>query len=358
MSVVMIGCTTDYEEYEGIEISSNPEVVELLSDLELSETENITVCSCTDSIMTISVGDSIKTMKEGPAYDTNYLILYDYENDNLIKRYDFNCDEYICSAVPYKEGIVYATYEWIENEDYPLEWEIAYTDGKQTTTLDKGECYGFEKEPLLKTIDGEVIFSYEDGSGDQYECGIKTIVDNSVKPIIEETGCYLNDIYFRTNGKEYVIFVSRGEDETGTLIIGDMNGKISEHIVPGKITDYSINAEYAICGIGNDDENNCSVFFINLKTLNTEEVTTGVMLYRIGEGTSNYFMAINGNVNTKDLNVTEWQMCLIDPNEEVDVIKEIERPEEINAEETSYVASTESEIIMKVGNDLYMVRLF
>ena len=72
-----------------------------------------------------------------PEIKTNGLYLLNLSDDKKYTFYDIKSDGWIYSAVPYKDGIIFAEYTGVPDEG-GYGWSICYIDGKNKTILDSG----------------------------------------------------------------------------------------------------------------------------------------------------------------------------------------------------------------------------
>ena len=81
-----------------------------------------------------------------PEVRTDSIYVIDYENPENYIEYKVNSREWIYSAVPYKDGIIYAQSAGMEEtiyvsprgDTYGYEWKLIYFDGREKKTIDRG----------------------------------------------------------------------------------------------------------------------------------------------------------------------------------------------------------------------------
>lgn len=259
---------------------------EIKVDLDLLEGESETCCYCTDSKMVFSVGKR-NGAKTGPLVNTEYLILYDYVDNSKTEKYTLKTDAYIYNAVPYQEGILYATYDQADGDK--TSWKVNYIDKNGIKELDSGISRNYENVPHFAMINDFPVYVFEDVDQNGYRAGAKKVLDLNVESIFEDNDekQLCTSGILPSNGTQYMVMMGKEDEDFATMVIGDEHGIVQQHTLNEKLISYSINKNYAICSTAQND-NTFSIVSLNLVEGTVSNTDAGRALYRItgGEGDS------------------------------------------------------------------------
>ncbi|MGF6376970.1 hypothetical protein M2140_002049 [Clostridiales Family XIII bacterium PM5-7] len=276
---------------------------EVTVDLGLQESESATCCYCTDSKMVFSVGKR-NDAKTGPLVNTEYLMLYDYMDNGKTEKYSMKTEAYIYNAIPYKEGILYATYDGAYTDKTP--WSVNYIDKNGIKELDSGTARNYENIPHFAMIEDVPVYVFEDFDKNSYRAGTKKVLDMKVESIFEnaddEQLCTSGVL--PSNGKQYMIMVGSEEDEYATAVIGDENGIVKTHTLKEKLISYGINKDYAVCSTALND-NTFSMVAIDLADGTTSYTDAGRALYRITGGEGDSMVSVDYTFDMFSINTGE-----------------------------------------------------
>lgn len=266
-------------------------------NFELEEGQSETGCFYGSESIIFSIGER-NGRPEGPLVNTVSLVLYDYIKEKVLKEFPVNSDAYICSAIPYKEGILYLDYEGVFED---VTWKLTFINDEGATIVKDGICSSYEHTPVLRFIDETPCFFWEDGNF----CGLSKIVDDEIIQVFEREKQSPGPSYFTTNGHEF--FFLEGNDY-GNFVIGDMSGIKYEYPSDKKIISFAITQDYIACSLAKDE--NYSLLKIDLKKGIGEEVNMDEPLYRLeGIGKNTCFGVYNNfesfQLNLKDNKLSE-----------------------------------------------------
>lgn len=269
LSLLLIGvvfCTACRNEAEDITY----EPLEL--NFELEEGQSETGCYYGEEAIIFSVGER-NERDEGPLVNTVSLILYDCANEKVVKEFLIDSEAYICSAIPYKDGILYLDYEGVFKD---VTWSLVFVDEKGKKLIKKGVCSSYQHTPVLRLVDETPVFFWENREGEAAKCGLSKIVDDEIVDVFEREKQDNGISYFTTNGEKYLFLEGR---EYGTFVIGDMSGIKHEYALDKKIISFTMTKECIVCSLGEDDK--YSLLEINLKNGKGKEVSMEKPLYRL-----------------------------------------------------------------------------
>ncbi|MEG1470785.1 MAG: hypothetical protein RSC31_09095, partial [Anaerovoracaceae bacterium] len=281
--------------------SKEPEVVyeQLKVDISQKKNEEISLCYCTPTEMVFSVGVRNGAM-DGPLVNTERLVLYDYQKNNIAMQFQMNTDAYIYNAMPYKDGILYSTYG--ETGGMSTSWKVMFINSKGTKTIDKGYARQYDGMPCFGEINGKPIYVYEDIDGESYQCGVNIINDFvAVAIFTDENYSLCGSGILPTNGTEYMLMMSKEKDDYATVVVGNEKGIIGRYPLKEKLAAYNINESYAICStVKSQDE--FSLLTIDLKEAKESNTDAGRPLFRITGGKGKSFVSVDSSFNMFAIN--------------------------------------------------------
>lgn len=336
ISILLAGCGNE-ENVSEKEITATYEKLNV--DLELSEGENLTYCYCTDEQMVFSIGERTGA-QAGPLVNTKYLILYNYKEGNIEKKFDINSDAYVYNAVPYLDGILFSTYENSSESD--TLWEVQYISDNETVTIDRGNCESYEKMPAIAYLGENPIYVYEDIE-EEYQCGVKMVENMNATSLIKESRFRLLDAEIHSNGSQYAFMADKTQDYS-TYIIGDKDGIIREYELKDKLLNYSINKDFAICSLQNSDTD-IKLLAINLKDGSDVYADAGRALYRM-KGSGDTCLTVDSG----------FTMFAVNTGKTISKTQ-IELPEELENKKPSvmYYPLSEGRYAVKFDEDLFYI---
>lgn len=237
---------------------------------ELEQAEYLHFCYSDDTMVIISVGAEREESWGERSCVTKFICVCNADCE-VEKTYNIPYDDTdVISAVPYKNGIAYIGFEdEFSNGKYNCEWQLIYTDGEKDEILDSGICSYYDFAPNLFLADNELYYLYGDRSAGSLGFVVRMIEDGFSKTIIEKNDARLCSMFAKSNGDKFCFLAEYPDREFATFFICNSAGILYEHDLNAKITSYSINDVYAICGTG--DEENYD-FAIELVVLSNGEV--------------------------------------------------------------------------------------
>lgn len=267
---LLTGCANKGQGADGLPQTYNGEAIqpklskinmpfELVVDESRNKSLNMyTVCySDEDCFLVANVNDNIVTATSitFPDIRTNGVYMVKYDKSNSSTLYDIKSDKLIYSAVPYKEGIVYANSKAVGEE--PLgenafyKWSITYFDGKTQKELDSG--YSKHEFAAEITMAGEVpVYCCERvNKEDEIEVSINKIVDLEPENIEILEG-FEKDSIIQPNGKSYLIELYDSKNKKTLLVAGDEESVKVKHELEDQINSSSITENYIVASLGGE----------------------------------------------------------------------------------------------------------
>lgn len=279
---------------------------EIALNFKLTDKQSETCCYADGTLMLFSVGTR-NGKATGPLVNTDEIIEYDYNNEEVIFRYSVNSGGYITGMLPYDDGIIYVDYtecEYGEVSAYDfVKWQLIYmTKNGNVRVLDEGKCAYYDDIPLLDTIDGNPIYLYyleQNEKGNRW--GINIVDNLTIKNIIKNDNYALSNLNLMSNGEKYAVLASEDiESEYGIYLVGDKKGIIFECQLDMKIVSDAMTEDYLICSEANDEFNQ-KLLKVDLNGGKTEQLGIFTILYRLKDIGGNKCLAFKGN---NDLSLT------------------------------------------------------
>ena len=213
-----------------------------------------TICYSGNYILIVAnVYDDITTATEiiYPEIRTNGVYVLNYREASS-KLYDLKSENLIYSAVPYKDGILYAESKFDE-EHMPepmYKWNVIYFDGKNQHTIDSG--YSINQTAAEVTLIGETpVYISEHTEEGITTVSVKKVVDISSETIESVDNAKMYSIV-ETNGDAYLFTLYDRQNETSTLCAGDENEMYLQYQLDDVLNSCTINENYIVASIGEE----------------------------------------------------------------------------------------------------------
>lgn len=268
-----------------------------------------TLCYTDDSRMIFSLGQRIRD-GSGPLVNTEVLAIYSYTEEAVEKEFTVNRDSYIYRIIPYKDGLLYSDYEFIEDFDGNVNWTVNYISDKEKMEICKGRARYYERTPAFAKIGDEVVFLCEHAGEGGYRYEVNRLVGFEAENIFTDTEHVLvGSKMMCTNNEEYCFMVAKEGDKYATLVIGDLKGKRSYTPTDGLLISYGITDKYAVCSVKQEIGENLfrqTLVRINVKT---GKVSTYMeeACYRITGGQSKFCLCVDDNFQPFEINLKKGQ---------------------------------------------------
>lgn len=276
--------------------NTKKDLSELNFDFNLEENQDVWLCYESENDIIITVGkDSGKEI--GPVIKTEYLAMYDLENNRITDKYYVDTDAYIANVVPYENGILYVDYEgFFEN----VEWHLIYAENDLKEEIDSGTVSSYERVPYLTVVNDVPVCLIEEDS----VFSVSSVENKELNPIYRSNEYQLDYVNAECNASMYCFTVTDKESNEGKIFIGDISGIKNICPLENKITSFSITDNFAVFALGTEETEEFYIQLINLKNGETETVKTDTALWRMTGG-KDICLCVDSSFNIFSLNTGE-----------------------------------------------------
>jgi hypothetical protein len=243
--VLLTGCRSA----EAKVLFKEPAYTKVDINFNIEENQSETLCYADDDLALFSVGTR-NGKPEGPLYDTDHIVSYDYNNEKVINTFKIDYDGYIFSAVPYKNGVIYVDYTGALAD---TKWQVKFTDGDKQLVLDEGECSSYFETPSIILTNGTPVYVWQNTSYDFNRYGVNKVEDMTVSNIFTDTENKLGTVYLYGNGKEYCALIQKPDSEFGSVVVGNLDGQLFTYDLKHKLTSFGITNEKVVCALADSD---------------------------------------------------------------------------------------------------------
>ncbi len=335
---IFCSCDSDPSPFEKVELAGMKE----------SNKINSRICYTDEEVAIFSSGIRNNAV-EGPLIDTKHITIYDLSEQKYVNDFDVNGENSIYHIVPYKDGILYASYDF-EQSLGTCEWKITYRDEERKEVIDKGKCPWYGRIPGIILIDGEPVYLFENAVDKKekdasYTCGVRRISGFKAETIMETDDIELLETTLESNGKEYFFLAEK--DQNLYCYIGNLNDVDQSFAIEERIGSFAINDCYVAISIEvnhlTDGEDSYQLLTYDLESGQVKKYDTKEFLYRLKGG------------NGKSCVCVDWTFTPYRVNLENGVLEKIDLPKDIDEgtavrfmplSETTYLA----EFLLE-GND-------
>ncbi len=265
-----------------------------------------TICySGNDILIVANVYDDITTATEiiYPEIRTNGVYVLNYREASS-KLYDLKSENLIYSAVPYKDGILYAESKFDE-EHMPepmYKWNVIYFDGKNQHTIDSG--YSINQTAAEVTLIGETPVYISEHTAE----GITTVSDKKVVDLSSETIESVNNAKMysivETNGDAYLFTLYDRQNETSTLCAGDENEMYLQYQLDDVLNSCTINENYIVASIG-EETGKTKIVGIPLDGSEEKNMQQIKRWWRMTGSSGEYCVAVDDNFNPYYIKISD-----------------------------------------------------
>lgn len=285
-----------------------------------SVNEKTTVCYSDDEKLILSLWN--KNKENSDSYKTTgiYMLNYMAEQENYT-FYNAKSENVIYSALPYKEGILYVDYSFVDADgSKPIKWQIKYCDSQETSVIDEGFCSSDSRTPYLCKSEGVPVYFCEmvDDKGAHYT--IRTVSELQYSIVEEITGYEPYIMRMFTNDTDYVIVLRNTETGEFEIMLATHNG--IEKFIPleKNLDSIDVSNSQIVCTLS-DSDGNCEIRCFSLNQLDQKGDIAWEYykpLYRVNCSAENLCPAVDSGFNPYLIDIT---------NQKVD---EFDLPEEYN----------------------------
>ena len=231
-----------------------------------------------------------------PEIKTNGLYLLNLSDDKKYTFYDIKSDGWIYSAVPYKDGIIFAEYTGVPDEG-GYGWSICYIDGKNKTILDSG-CSRTWFTTHLTLLDNKMpIYVCEKINRKQNSVNVQInkIIDFKSENI-DTFHNFENLDFLQTNVRVYLACLYEREKETLILLSGDAEGIHIKKEINDSFNSCSITENYIVVSLGHE-MGKTSIMVINLDDFQEKNFPQTKRWWRMAGSSVKYCTLIDNGFN-------------------------------------------------------------
>ncbi|MGC2871699.1 hypothetical protein ACPW7J_02725 [Ihubacter sp. rT4E-8] len=260
-----------------------------INDLEHDEDRVTHLCYANRNTLIFTSG--VRTdAAVGPYVDTEYIAVYDLKAQKVKDRMQIKNEEYVYHVIPYRDGIIYSSYEQIPEHD-AYEWFVTYISDSERKVLDSGKCTNYDRIPQIAFIDETPVYLFEnttdtDESAISCVCGIKRVRGLEAKTIFTTGEVRLLETTLDSNGKAYCFLAVKKQELL--CFVGDMEGIKSKFTIEGRIGSFDMNSNYVAVSLeksgSTEESGNYRLLTLDLESGQLKEHDTKEILYRLKGG--------------------------------------------------------------------------
>ena len=316
---------------------------DLEEDSETGEKLNMyTICySGKDSIIVANVYDNITTATEiiYPETRTNGVYVLNYR-DASSKLYDLKSENLIYSAVPYKDGLIYAESKIDEEhtQESIYKWNVIYFDGKNRHTIDSGYSKS-QTATEVTLIGGTPVYVSEHTEEGATTVSVKKIVNLSGETIDSFDNVEKYSI-IETNGDAYLFTLYDQQNETSTLCAGDENEVYLQYQLNDVLNSCTLNENCIVASMG-EDSGKIKIAGIPLDGSEEKDLQQTKRWWRMTGSSGEYCVAVDDNFNPYYIKISDnvvGEITLTDEMENDILVKSF-----YPADKDSYILSINDE---------------
>lgn len=212
--------------------------------LHISEDESAT-CTYSDQERTVFSIGKRNGHATGPLVNTERLLVVSKDD---VQEIPMNVDSYIYNAVPFKKGVLYASYEY--GDSRKCEWSVNYVEKGHIDLIDSGQCESYGNMPSIVYIGDVPYYQFTEKTSQGIREGIKRVVDSELELVFSYECASIQDPLLVSNGTEYCYLMADGSYPT--YIIGDESGILYKNTIRKKMVDFGINDHTMVCSLAED----------------------------------------------------------------------------------------------------------
>ena len=275
----------------------------------------------------------------GPLVNTERLLVV---SEDDVQEIPMKIDPYIYNAVPFKNGVLYASYEY--GDSGKCEWSVNYAEKGHTDLIDRGQCESYGNMPSIVYIGDIPYYQFTEKTSQGIWEGIKRVVDGEPELVFSYECSAMQEPLLVSNGTEYCYLMADGNHPT--YIIGDESGILYKNTIRKKMVDFGINDHTVVCSLAEDvnGEAEYEMLAIDLDTGEEKYSDANQPYYRIC-GSGDAFLCV------------DWQFGLYLINKEGDSIQPeaAEYPEspDLNKRSVFFYSQQEGRLLAKFYEDDY-----
>ena len=264
-----------------------------------------TVCySGKDILVVANVYKNFTTPTEviPPEIRTNGIYVLNYREDSS-KLYDLKSKNFIYSAVPYKDGLIYVEAELDEEyKEDACKWNVIYFDGKNQHTIDSG--YSENQMATEVTLIGKTpVYISEHTEKGETTVSVKKVVNLSSETI-ESIDNFEKYSIVETNGDTYLFELYDRQNKTPTLYAGNEKELYLRYKLDDLVNSCAINEKYIVASIGKETD---KVKLLGIQLDGSEEKTLQQIKrwWRMTGSSGEYCVAVDNNFNPYYIKISD-----------------------------------------------------
>jgi len=275
-------------------------------NFQIGNLQSETCCYADEENMIFSVGTK-NGNPEGIGVFTDYLMLYNYNNGEVTKKYDIKSKGYVMNAVPYEDGILYTDYE---GNLGPTKWQIKFVNDKGIETFDEGTCNAYWGTPQIILMEGNPVYAWNDfpDKGEK-AYGINKIIDRKTVNIFKEKREWRGDVQLSGNKEKYFLTVETGDglyDLQKKVVVGDLDKILFTYETEDVIISSDITKDYVVMSMAKSmDEKYLTKLRLSDGKAYTEEI--GRDMYRIKGLEDNTCLFVDYDFNLFQTDLDSWE---------------------------------------------------
>lgn len=305
-----------------------------------------TVCySGKDTIIVANVYDDITTATEViyPETRTKGVYVLNYREDSS-EFYDLKSENLIYSAVPYKDGIIYAESK-IDTQESMYKWNIVYFDGKNHNIIDSG--YSTNQIATEVTLIGKTpVYVSEHTEGGLTTVSVKKVV-NLKSETIEAVDNARKYSIIETNGDAYFFTLYDCQNEKAKLCAGDEKEVYLQYQLDDALNSCTINENCIVASIG-EETGDIKIVGIPLDGSKEKYLQQTKRWWRMTGSSGDYCVAVDDNFNPYYIKISS------------DVVGEVALPDEMENDilvKSFYPAGKDNYILSINDESFYIMEL-
>ena len=212
--------------------------------LDMNEGESST-CTYSDQEKTVFSIGKRNDAATGPLVNTERLLVFSKDG---VQEIPVNDEAYIYNAVPFKNGVLYASYKY--GDPGECEWSVNYAEKERIELIDSGQCESYGNMPSIVYIGDIPYYQFTEKTSQGIREGIKRVVNGDPELVVSYECSSMQDPLLRSNGTEYCYIMADGSDPT--YIIGDESGVLYKNTIRKKMVDFGINDNTVVCSLAED----------------------------------------------------------------------------------------------------------
>ena len=243
---------------------------------------------------------------------TARLLVYSSQDEKITASYEISGDCTVSSAMPWEDGILYGMQTGASGN---VTWELIFSNGADTRTLDRGSTDSLDDTPRLFEASGVAMYLWH--CGDAF--GVNKVVNQKTELVLGETAYRLWGNEILSNGTEFCYMAAKEGDDFYTCFIGDAEGNLTKVPVTRYLSDFAICKDYVIWGVTDSSGKFPKQLAVitNLETGESTQLQSHLILKGLWGGAENLCIFAQ--------NVPQCDIYVIDP--EAGCMYEIELPE-------------------------------